>query len=450
MDISKQKHVIGNSVGKKITLDHLCAAYAFLLTAAACVIGSTGASALMLVITVLYAPLILMPDFLLGPILFFSIFDDYLLAGSGASASRFVTIFFILGAVISVFQKGTIKKSSLYFVVLIFFGVLLSFYSAQGYTSLPISYVLNVIFAIALVNSSSAATEKIAKQLYIYAVLALAFIYFLFIKNGFDSLVEGSRMTIDENVNSNALAMGLAIVMALLISDMLLFKKHAFLNILLIAANIVALFLSGSRTALLAAIIAALLLCIVNARDKRSRGKAFLLLILSIALLALIYNIMEKSFPILMERFTVESVEESGGTGRFDVWENYFVHFFPKYWFIGMGFDAANLYYGIRSLNETAHGAHNLIVEILSRSGIMGMILYAVCIAKFFGVTLKKLRTNRFLLLPIAIVLTTLINGIGENVLETRFLWFGIGLGYMLIYSMNTENEKLPGGNYGA
>lgn len=450
MDISKQKITIRNPGNKKISLDHLCTTYAFLLTAAACVIGSTGASALMLVITVLYAPLILMPQFLLGPILFFSIFDDYLLAGSGASASRFVTLFYIAGAVITIFQKGTIKKSSLYFVVLIFVGVLLSFYSTQGYTSFPISYILNVILAIAMINFSATSAKKVAKQLHLYAVLALAFVYFLFIKNGLDSLMEGGRMSIDENTNSNALAMGLAIVMALLVSDLLLFKKHTLLNILLIGADLVALFFTGSRTALLAAVIAALLLCIINAQDKRSRRKAFLFLILSVALLLLIYNILEKSFPLLMARFTVENVEKTGGTGRFDIWESFFVHFFPEHWFIGMGFDPGNLYYGILSLNKTPHGAHNLIIEILSKTGVVGLALYTVCFTNFFGTALKKLQINKPLIISISIVLTILINGIGEDVLTTRFLWYGIGLGYMLINTGMKESEKLSGGNQNA
>ena len=450
MDISNHKLMLNIPHGRSIKVNSLCAIYAFVLTVAACAIGSTGSSVLMLIITAMFAPLILMPELLLGPILFFSIFDDYLLAGSGASASRFVTIFFIASAVITVIQKGTIKKSSLYFVVLILLGVLLSFYSNLGYTSLPISYAFNVILAIAMINSSSASPKSIAKQFHIYVILALAFVYFLFAKNGFDSLAEGSRMSIDEDTNSNQIAMGLAIVMTLLVSDILLFKQHTLLNIFLIGANIIALFLTGSRTALIAAIVAAFFLYIFYAHDSRNKRKAFILLIFSIALLVTIYNALQKAFPILMERFTVENVEESRGTGRVDVWENYFTYFFQKHWFIGMGFDPRNFYYSLVSINVEAHGAHNILVDILSRTGTVGLVLYIVCFVKFFCITLKNLRTNKFMLLPLAIVLTTLINGIGENVLAARFLWFGIGLGYLFLNTANIENNKLPGGNYGA
>ena len=444
MDVNKLKNTDATHGGNAIRLNDLCAAYAFLLTVAACLVGSIANTTVMLIIVALYAFLILRPEHLLGPVLFFTVFDDYLLAGSGASVSRFVTLFFIAGTALYILQKGAIKQSSLYLIVLIAFGVLLSFYSTYGQTSFPVSYVLNLILAITMLNLPKVSVEDIPKQIYRYAALAVAFVYLLFIKNGFDSLVEGSRMTIGEDVNSNQLAKGLAIVMSLLVCDLLLSKKHLLLNIVLIVANLVAVFLSGSRTALIAAIISVFFLCILNTQDKRSRGKAFLWLTLSVALLIIIYNTLQKAFPVLMERFTTDSIEESGGTGRIDIWKNYFIHFFPKYWFIGMGFNHQNLFYGLKGLNIQAHGAHNLLIEILSISGVVGLALYTICFVRFFRTALKNLQANRTQLLPIAIVITTLVNGIGENALLERFMWFGIGLGYMLLSASARKSENLP------
>ena len=433
-----------------IKLKTIFAVYAFLLTAAACVIGKSGSSALMLVITAMFAPLVFMPEELLGPIIFFSTFDEFLLAGSGASVSRYLVIFFIAGAAMAILQKGSITKNSLYILLLMAFGIVLSFYYTYNKSSFPITYVFNLTLTIAMMNYSKVSAEDISKHFSKYAMLALAFVYLLFIQNGFDSLAEGSRMSISENVNSNELAMGLAIVMTLLVSDLLLYKKYALIKICFVGANLVALFLTGSRTALIAAVSATFLLYLFYTKGHNSKRTAFFLLIVSTALLVLIYNHLQKQFPVLMDRFTAENVEESGGTGRLDVWKNYFIHFFPKYWLFGMGYDPNNLYYALASINVEAHGAHNILVEILSRSGVVGLILYIVCFVKFFFITLKNLRTNKFMLLPLAIVLTTLINGIGENVLVARFLWFGIGLGYLFLNAANIENNKLPGGNYGA
>lgn len=451
MDISKQGILIHNYDKRPTTSKALCAMYTFLLTAVACLVGATGSTVLMLGVAVMYVPLILKPEHLLGPILFFTIFDDYLLVASNASVSRFMTLFFIFSATLIILKKGSIKQTSLFFLLLIAIDVILSFYSSYGYTSLPISVVLNILLAIAMLNFSTTSAKDIAEQLYKYAALAIAYVYFLLWKNGFDSLVDGTRMTIGENVNSNALAMGLAIIMTTLVANLLIIKKNVISSIALIVADCVALFLTGSRTALIAAIVASFLLYLINAQGKRGKRRAILLLLFSSALLVLIYKTLAKNFPILMERFTVENVEESGGTGRMDVWRHYFTIFFPKYWLFGMGYDPRNLYYGLVSLNIEAHGAHNIIVEILSRAGVVGLTLYTVYFTKFFFVTIKKIRKNKYLLLPIAIVLTTLLNGIGENVLDARLLWFGVGLGYMLLYaSASNENEALSGGDHNA
>ena len=448
MDISKQSFKDRNQNSILIKPHTVFACYAFVLTAAACFAGTLGSRIMMAGITALFALLIFKPEYLLGPIMFFTIFDDFLLVASNASASRFLAIFFILGAAWSILQRGSIKKVTLYFLLLIAFAVLLSFYSTYGSTSLPISYILNVLLAITMLNLTATFPERIPELLYTYAVLTLVYIYFLLSKNGFDSLVEGSRMTIGEDVNSNALAMGLAMTMGVLVNHLIFFKKHTVVNVLLIAANLVALFLTGSRTALIASVVTAFLLYFINAQDSRSKRKAFLLLILSVVLLFAVYWGLEKFFPVLMERFTVENVEASGGTGRLDVWKAYFTELFPKYWFIGMGFAPSNLYYGISSLSTEAHGAHNIIVEILSRSGIVGMILYAGCVVGFFNTTSRKLQTNKALLLPLAMVITTLINGIGENVLTGRFLWFSLGLGYMLLNTKVQNDKKLSEGTH--
>ncbi len=441
----KKIQLTGNNHGGKISKQNrLYANYAFFLTVAACLAGSIGSTTLMLGITLLYAPLFFKPEHLLCPLLFFTIFDDFMLVASNASASRFITIFFVLGAALSILRKGTIRQTSLYFALLIALSIILSFYSAYGRTSFPISSLLNMLLAIAMLNLSITSAENVSKQFYKFAALVVIYVYLLLFRNGFDSLVEGTRMSIAENVNSNALAMGLAIIMAILVADLLLYKNHLFSSIVLIAANCVALFLTGSRSALIAAIVAPFLLYIINAQDKHSKRNAFYLLVVSSILLIVIYRAMEHFFPTIMERFTAENIGDSGGSGRLDVWKNYFTYFFPKYWLFGMGGDSTNLHFGLASLNLDAHGAHNIIIEILTTSGIIGLVLYAVCFVKFFNATTSQLRINKAQLLPIAIVLTILINGIGENTLGSRFTWFGVGLGYMLLYSANKEAEKTP------
>ena len=421
--------------------------YAFIVTIIACVICDAGHSISGLVIVAAFAVLILKPEYLLAPILFFSIFDDYLLMGTGSSISRFLTLYFIAGAAFLILKRGTIKKESLLLAALIPLGVILSLYSIFGKTKIPTSYILNVVLAITIMNISPSNNKKIVTQIHTFAILAVVYVYYMLAKNGFDSLVDGSRMTIAHEVNSNQLAMGLAIAMALLASDLLIFGKHKVLNIVLMLVNCIALFLTGSRTGLIAGIAAIFLLFIVATNEKGKRYKAILFSVLGATIFIFVYSYLQENFPLLMERFTVENVEETGGTGRLDVWKAYFEHYFSKYWLIGIGFSSENMYYAALSINGEGHGAHNLVVEIISKTGLVGVVLYGVCFLKYFKTAFKCVRENRFILCSIAIVFSILVNGIGENTLTVRFLWFGIGLGYLLSNSIENKQTCLGGEN---
>lgn len=436
----------GNS--NRMSVD-LIEKYAFALTVLACAVCTAGISIGAFVVVAAFALLVFKPEYLLGPLLFFSIFDNYMLLMQGSSISRFITLYCIAGAVLQILKQGTIKKQTFLFVVLIFLGVFLSFYGILDYTSIPISYILNLILAIAMVNTITSGDKvRIVRDIYRYCVLSAIYIYILFSINGFDSIVDGMRLSISEDVNTNELAMGLAIVMAVLASNLVVFGKHKLLNVLLMIATCVAIFFTGSRTGLISGVVATFFVYIVGTNEKGTRKKAILLSVVSVIALVWVYSYLQKSYPLLMERFTVESIEETGGTGRLDVWKAYLREFFPRYWLLGIGFDPSNLFYAMRLTNGVGHGAHNVVIEILSKTGMIGAVAYGTCFIQYFRAMFRTMHKNKYVLFSLAVVLSILINGIGENILTTRFLWFGIGLGYLLSAG-NEKKQVYKGGDYG-
>ena len=407
--------------------------YAIWVTIVACVANSIGNSLISWVVAATFALLVLKPEFLLGPIIFFTILDDFLLITPSISYSRIITLVFIAGAAFSILYKGKIRMDTLHVIFLMLMGIAFSMVSLLGYTSIPISYLLNLGLAVAMMNYTPESVEKVVKHLGIYANVSLVYIAYLLFSSGLDALVDGVRLSVSEGTNSNQVAMGLAVVMALLTCKLLVFKKNKLLIILLMLLTCLCLFLSGSRTGLLAAVITMFCLFIANATDRRSRRTAVLFLIFSVAALIGVYVFLQARFPILMARFTVDNVQESGGSGRMEVWMAYFRDYFPENWLFGIGFDSLNLYYAVQASNGEGHGAHNVIVEIISKTGVFGLTVYTLFFTKFFRFVLSAIRKNKLMLFSFAITVSLLINGMGENVMGSRFLWLGVGLGYMLM-----------------
>ncbi len=77
-----------------------------------------------------------------------------------------------------------------------------------------------------------------------------------------------------------------------------------------------------------------------------------------------------------MSRFTIDSIIATGGTNRVSIWKAYFDYYFPSHWLFGIGFDPLNMYYAIEKYLKIGHGAHNLIIDIISVSGMFGLIIF--------------------------------------------------------------------------
>ena len=99
-------------------------------------------------------PLALKAERLIAPILFSTVFDTYILIAEGQSIGRYLTIIFLIGVFWKiVFQRLKIKVDFWFIsiVLMIVLGFFLSFYGIDGYTSLPLQYVFNLLFFLCLI-----------------------------------------------------------------------------------------------------------------------------------------------------------------------------------------------------------------------------------------------------------------------------------------------------------
>lgn len=437
-------NILRNNTRKSIDVYELLCT---LLVIASCFLGSTKNTILSLAVIIGFAICILKPIYLIGPIFFMTIFDDYLVAFSEQSFSRFCAIFFCVGVLLKMLahqQQIRYLGEMAMGVIMLLLGILLSSTSIFGHTSFPTSYVFNLILFICMASFIPQDNSIVVKQLYKYTLLGVVLIAVLVGQNG-TNVHLGTRLTIASNVNANQLAMGMTQMTAVVIAHLINSKKRI-VDYCLIFILIAGLFLTGSRSGTIAA-----LLCIITvyifaiwktvSRKKKVRSIATVVL-LGVIICFLYFYLAEKA-PALMYRFTYKNIVATGGTNRVDIWTALLTRALPGHYLFGIGFDSTNAYYAVQSINGIGHGSHNLIVEILTKTGIFGMTIYLAFFIKLFSKMAQSLQQYSELLMPFAMISAILINGVGEDVLTTRFLWFGAGLVYMLLNSSRKEAAQI-------
>lgn len=418
-----------------------------LLVIATCFLGSSKNTILSLAVVTGFAAYILKPAYLVGPIFFMTIFDDYLVAFSGQSFSRFCVIFFCIGVILKmlIYQQRTKHVGEMAMaVIMLLLGILLSVVSVFGYTSFPISYVFNLILFICMMNFIPKNNDIVIKQLYKYTLFGIIFIAVLVAQNGTNVLL-GTRLTIASDVNANQLAMGMTQMTAVVIAHLITNKKKI-IDYFLIFILIAGLFLTGSRTGLIAALLCIITVYIViiwRTSSSKKKVKSITTIVSLGAIICFLYFFLVEKVPDLMYRFTYENIVATGGTNRIDVWTALLTRALPGHYLFGIGFDPLNAYYAVQSINGIGHGSHNLIVEVLTKTGILGMGIYLAFFLKLLRKLMKNFRQYSELLFPFAIIIGILFNGIGEDMLTTRFLWFGVGVVYMLLNRSRKEAVQI-------
>lgn len=436
---------MGKKIGKNLKIEYPEMLYSILLLIALCLIGG-GSKIVSLIVLTGFVPLILKPEYLIGPVFFSSIWSGYILVGDGQSLARYLSLFFIFGVFAkSILHKIKIKVDFWFLtsVLGVLLAVILSSFGIYSYTSIPVSFVLNMLLFLVTLYCPIRSKEVVTKQLWFASVLSVIYACWFLLKNGLDAFEGGKIGTLEEGVNSNNFGQGLSLLAIVIFAHLLLKRfKGKVWHISLMLISVFLIFLTGSRTALIALIISAVFILLFWMRlNSRKIGISFVIIVVALALLWYIYDYLLEVLPELMGRFSFEDIMEDGGSGRIDVWSAYFKIYFPKYWLFGMGFDPNNLFYAIEAANGVGHGAHNIIVDILASSGVVGLVLYMSMYMKGISSGMKFAKKDMNALLPLGILIAYLSCGIGENVLRGRMAWFAIALILLLKKSYDNENK---------
>lgn len=130
-----------------------------------------------------------------------------------------------------------------------------------------------------------------------------------------------------------------------------------------------------------------------------------------------------------------------GSAGRSEIWQILIDHAIKPHPLTGSGFGSA---ISILQANGDGHnGAHNLLIGLLSDLGLIGLLLFGIPLVRLLSRLLR--RKDPAALLPLGMIVTALVTGVGENIYTERFLWYAAGLALWLLSSpASAEFERLP------
>lgn len=167
--------------------------------------------------------------------------------------------------------------------------------------------------------------------------------------------------------------------------------KHPLWYLSLIALSLYCVFLSGSRGGLLAVLIMFAGFALIYPSDF---GKRITVLVGGLVLVAVAWIVLKPILPEnIVERMSVESVVESGGTGRVDIWKSMVREILdqPEKLLFGRGINERHQLF-LRG-RWIAAAAHNQVIQTLYNQGLIGLLSFLLLTGISFFRCIKHRKT---------------------------------------------------------
>ena len=167
--------------------------------------------------------------------------------------------------------------------------------------------------------------------------------------------------------------------------------KHSLLYLSLIAVSMYSVFLSGSRGGFLAVAVTFAAFALLY---PSGFAKQMLSMIGGLLLILILWTVFKPVLPEnIVERMSVESVVESGGTGRWDIWNSMIREIVeqPEKLLFGRGVTAMHRMLKNGSLVNVV--AHNQVIQTVYNQGLIGLLSFLLLTGISFFRCVKRRKT---------------------------------------------------------
>jgi len=387
-------------------------------------------------------PIYLVPVYMISSFLDVG-FESY------GSISKF--LFFII--VISFLRTSLTRNfrfqtnNFLFLLVILLFSFISTLTSISQDFNAFFQILMNVVMFFIITNLVVKDT-KVFLEILIFTFILTLFFYIATLVINWDivsfQISIGDRVSLDERFNPNRFSMALVQMSSGLVGYFLIKRKftlYKLIIILIILISIFLIFISGSRSSLIGIIGALIFSQLFLSNSKNIYKRISGLLILGGAIL-IAYNLVNLIDPHILDRFTIASILESGGTGRLNIWRVLFSEVIPENLLFGVGIGGENVIIAISPYLTLPKPAHNFIIDMLVQVGIVGVFIFMLFYVKNVIKIFRNIKYNPYLSIPVMMILAAIFNGIGETIYLERFFWNSLALGILIVSATFKENSN--------
>lgn len=381
-----------------------------------------------------YVSIVCQPVFLLIPCILSDTFQGFFMVSATLSFNRALAILFLVSFLLHNSAKIRLNKHGMLLVVMALYVLASSLWSIAGDFTAPIAFAITMLMLMSA-NSIDRMDFRVFFRIFVAAFTAFGLLLFTLtiMKSGG---LSGSQVVFDESFNANTVsaAAGLSgcAVYGYVFMNGKEMKPYARLLMYgVICAAITTILLAGSRTSLISVICAIVFTTLIpnHANEKKRSAKRVIAGVFVLIVLCAVILFVMKDNTSIMNRFTFSRANAKDMYSidrRFAVWEALCRHVIPEHPLLGVGFGLMNVKVAVAPYVVFAKHAHNMLLAILAETGLLGTALFAAFFCHYVK-TFFRIR-SKYASVVLAALLFAVTNGIGEEMINQRWMWLLFGL----------------------
>lgn len=393
---------------------------------------------------------ILRPEVLFPVFFIVSLSGNYFGAFPGVGFPRIFGIIILTGTLFRIYIKGSVSFAWWKYYVFIAVATLISYIGAYVDSLNNLMTILldiTVLFSLVNLELSKNELDQLFNMTFLAVVITVIFFALTFLLDPSETLsTSGLRMSIADTLNANTFAQMMAQLGAFCFGFAYISEQKCikYIGYPLGFLCLYCVILTGSRAGMIGLLLGVPLALLVYFIVMGKELKRFLTLAILVMIGAILFYFILKTNPVLLERINLESIIVSGGSGRWDYIQVELLKIIPQNLFFGVGIGTDNEvaalmpYFSHKPLPST-----NILIGLLTQVGLVGFCAYMMFFGKICKESISRIKLNQMILVPLVLILTALINGIGEVVFYERYLWNAISLAALCLTTYQATQEPL-------